>query len=114
MKTDRLEVATEGSRELDRFIYWLLDLPRIGDMKTTVPAYSTSIDAALSLIPEGRLWSIGSIVNGSGFVAVLDNSGKSYRGASPALALCIAAMRASPVPIIPSCLRRAAASLNDS
>lgn len=53
----RLEAATEGSRELDLAIYalcvpespekWVRDRP-----ETYAPHYTTSIDAALSLVPE--------------------------------------------------------------
>jgi len=105
---DKLEATTRGSRELDRCVllasgwhidtdgYWWARNGNLGfhGKKEThlLPQPTTSINAALNLLSKGRLWSIGTIVNGSGFVVVLDNSGKSYRGATPALAVCIAAL----------------------
>lgn len=62
--------------------------------KCRAPKYTASIDDALTLVPDGRLWSLGAIANVSGFVAILDNDGRSHRGAAPAIALCIAALKA--------------------
>ncbi len=56
--------------------------------------YTSSIDAALTLVPRGRLWSIGCLVKAPGYVVVLDNDKRSHRGATPALALCIACLSA--------------------
>ena len=56
--------------------------------------WTGSLDAALRLVPDGRLWSVGTIINGSGYCAVLSNDGQSHRGATPAIAICIAAMKA--------------------
>ncbi len=97
----KLEATTKGNRELDKAIAWL-QAPEHqrkrfypnGMNDNWYPYFSTSIDAALTLLSKDRLWSIGSIVNGSGFVAILNNDGRSHRGATPALALCIAALRA--------------------
>ena len=116
----RLEEATEGSRDLDEQIAlaigikhrsrrdgrgrskgqeWFVDSH--GGVETWAnhaPYYTTSIDAALTLVPEGQ--SIELIVNArSGlsfaFVGSLD-AGRGNRdvGATPALALCIAALKA--------------------
>ncbi len=99
----KLEAATEGRREIDDKIMAVVNglcVPHIetdGDEWFEVlesPLYTTSLDAALPLVPAGRLWSIGAIVNGSGFVAILNNDGQSHRGTTPALAICIAALKA--------------------
>lgn len=110
---ERLEKATEGSRELDADIFEViggelyqrarvLAAKPCGAPEDTIteaargyaPRYTTSVDAALTLVPEGRLWSIGSRVKVGGFVAVLDQDSKSHTGATPPLALCIATLRA--------------------
>lgn len=57
----RLEAATEGSHELDCEVYrwWRQNTPppALGAIWTTdeeyTPHYTTSLDAALSLVPEG-------------------------------------------------------------
>lgn len=46
--------------------------------------------AVILMHPKGRLWSIGSRVKVGGFVGITDNSGVSYDGATPALALVAA------------------------
>lgn len=52
----RLEVAKEGSRELDRAIRDTLGLPAMlvpPDGGDEAQEYTTSLDAALKLVPEG-------------------------------------------------------------
>ncbi len=88
---DELEQAKEGSRELDRKVYWRLDLPRIGNMEATIPRYTTSLDAALTLVPEDIWWQLRH-EHGVYSVEVgrtIGTQQKSY----PALALCIAALK---------------------
>ncbi len=47
---DRIEAATEGSRELDRAIATaLLGRPYISFQDAPIPHYTSSVDAALSL-----------------------------------------------------------------
>ena len=101
----RLEAATEGSSMLDNAIYDALwGLPRMGgDYRGhTVPIppepYTTSIDAALTLLPEGWKWSVDS--SGCAWVCPVD-ADSAYTemivigGVTiPALALCIAALKA--------------------
>lgn len=135
----RLEGATEGSRELDEQIakavgalpadakFWAIN-PEDGmaeyewlqtdpDDPEPYPAggqglnYTTSVDAALSLVPEGWViplscglhqfivdaqWGWGCAlsqlgVNGHGYVYV---DWRTSRPPTPALAICIAALRA--------------------
>lgn len=119
---ERLQKAGEGSRELDAEIAlavgyhcqpdgygegdaWTTpegrSLPSIGRMGARPPAFTTSIDAALSLVPEGwrvdelsesqrgRFWSmLRPREYKEGLFYVTDE------GASFALAICIAALRA--------------------
>lgn len=121
----RLEAATEGSRELDAEIElsrrkflglivggavvtiqpggWLAG-PGTGDQPVLAPHYTTSVDAALTLIPKG--WRMERLHEGpEGAVAVLtpdvertrrDETGVSLAngaGCIP-LALCIATLKA--------------------
>ena len=111
---ERLEAATEGSRELD-LICWdapegLQDIgcyedPAAGCLDGDIyyaPHYTTSIDAALTLVPEGLSWRYDSAL---GYVELFD-LGKSpilvsanledptLGGHGPALAICIASLRA--------------------
>lgn len=99
-----IEAASGPSRELDREVAFAVGWKRSpysgdwvapnGDPRNAPSYFTGSVDAALSLVPEGRVWSVGCIVKGPGYVAVLDNDGRSHRGATPALALCAAALRA--------------------
>lgn len=53
---DKLRAATEGSRELDSQIYLYLGLttrPEQWKIHVGLPHYTTSLDAALTLVPEG-------------------------------------------------------------
>ena len=102
----RLEEAAEGSRELDAEISQALMFPtmlRWGDHHwrrghvggwTTLPSFTTSIDAALALAERlglTRKWNLwqGSV---SGYVAQFE--GDEYSAApTPALAFCLAILR---------------------
>lgn len=76
----------------------------------SVPYYTTSLDAALTLVPEGWGWSISRISNpnrpiGVGYSASLHNDGIhppiwiKHEG-SPVLALCEAIMKANAARLI--------------
>ncbi len=58
-----------------------------------LPAYTTSLDAALTLVPEGRSWMIGRTLGGR-HNAVVGVDGRTVTHDTPALALCIAALKA--------------------
>lgn len=124
----RLEAAVGGDRELDGDIWWAVNrreaaicynnaatgLPKKWDelpavmpggmgrlaVRSFAPTYSSSLDAAFSLIPDGwRLYSIQDNTKFQGekyWHAGLDkgNSVQSIRAATPALALTIAALKA--------------------
>ena len=67
---ERLEAATEGSRELDAEIderIWRAKWGRGKPKDISVLYYTTSIDAALTLVPEGCGWEITTaiLVNGT-------------------------------------------------
>ena len=124
----RLEAAEEGSRELDMHIAIAAGFKERGvpiseflDSNRAVtsgeltayqvvghwgfPHYTTSIDAALTLVPEG--WHVASLhegtYGGAWFAAIVPNGWlTSVRAvqcrtspSAPALALCIAALKAT-------------------
>jgi len=109
----KLEAATEGSRELDAEVAvaagldkdtmcsMYLDWVRLNNANMINghpgPHYTTSIDAALTLVPEGVAhWMIRSPKPWAKIWLHYDNTdNETYGdGATPALALCIAALKA--------------------
>ena len=107
----RLEEATEGSRELDAEIgetlgiepawygpYGYYDAAK--DAPREHEHYTTSLDAALTLVPEGWDWAIVSDDQASvyrrkkssgGYEEIFDSP---VEAATPALALCVASLKA--------------------
>jgi len=94
----RLEAATAGSRELDSAIS-----RAVGDVTAIelctdhgrivgCPAFTASIDAALALVPEGKDWTVRSCAV-MAEVDIGEDEWISVNAATPALALCIAALR---------------------
>ena len=111
----RLEEAEEGSRELDREVANLVGTyrPRVMVMNAwfneveqspeTFPHYTTSLDASLTLVPEGCALDIrtypGCPVEVFWETDVKANpyfwdGGWAQEAATPALALCIASLKA--------------------
>lgn len=98
-----LEATTEPSRALDARIYSAIyDLPDMGyeswsAVEAEAPRYCSSIDAALTLMPGdyGRL-DIMLCERGRSYVArgVCSQPCYDSDGATPAIALCIAALKA--------------------
>ena len=110
----RLEAATGPDRELDAAIAVQVGInpDYQGDGRYGCPKFSASLDAALTLVPEGWEWSI----SGSGTAAICSCWNDDYaevfpstdrkqprhtpmerwhpKTATPALALCIAALKA--------------------
>lgn len=105
----RLEKATGPDREIDLAIgHWLWRITNAGkpwecfDYGTDGPnrKFTNSIDAALTLVPEGHVVSIRSYSDGSWRASVRnlsDVAGQSMLGGEKpiaAIALCIAALKA--------------------
>lgn len=66
-----------------------------------LPAYTGSIDAALKLVPEGLAWRVDVMTGLPGAIVAVHNSWLSHKtapccwtGKTPAMALCIAALKA--------------------
>jgi len=107
-----LELASGPDRALDRAIataagwrrkngqvgeddYW-----KLGDWSWTrednehPPRYTASIDAALTLVPEGLTWQVTGRVREDGdYFADVDVSHRCDSAHNPAIALCIAALK---------------------
>lgn len=104
----RLEKATGPDRQLDRLIeetrpdvrrhiyQHMVDdgyvLEANGVQAYLPPHYTASLDAALTLVPEGLPWLLMRRGNNTHQAEVGDEW--QYQGATPALALCIAALKA--------------------
>lgn len=92
-----LESAAKGSRDLDTAIWKAARCPTLYNDR---PYYSRSLDAALTLVPEG--WFIANMFVSPDkttlyfWCANNPGLGHKYRSGAPtpALALCIAALRA--------------------
>jgi hypothetical protein len=103
----RLEEASGGSRELDREIFVALEPEKAsqrcyaGELEGNVAAYMTpyytvSLDAALALVERklpGWSWRIGNRPGGGAWV-LLGTSREEHLGATPALALLLALVKA--------------------
>lgn len=72
--------------------------PGTGGWWATPPEYTASIDAALTLVPDNAFWSLSvpkqPDMSGKRYWASLHAGKPGARGATPALALCIAALQA--------------------
>jgi len=91
----RLEIATTPDRVLDAMI----DERSLGGIKRAlpyVPYYTALMDHAVQAVPQGREWEIGSAqLIGIYWAAVINpHFEHKGQGKTPAIALCIAAMKA--------------------
>ena len=92
-----LQDAAEGSRELDERIAlcvgWAVQPD--GQAQARIPAYSTSLDAAVTLTQDSADWLVrkaAQVLDGKPAYAL---AGKQWAwAATPALAMCCAALRA--------------------
>lgn len=92
---ERLEKATGPDRTLDRSIIGVLvDAGEVEShpLLVDVPPYTASLDAALTLVMPGHGWSLQG--NTDVFYAVVYGQYNKPAAPTPALALCIAALRA--------------------
>lgn len=69
----------------------LLDMDSRGDRMFHVPCFTRSLDAAITLVPEGVIWDVTS--TGQAWV-MDDNEQEISKAKTPALALCAAALKA--------------------
>ncbi len=100
----QLEAATEGSFDLDSEIWDTLGTGPLGltGKPRSILRYTESLDAALTLVPEGCRIQIEQSINGAWFDATIFLFGEDdeFIGDTPsgvktaALAVCIAALRA--------------------
>ena len=97
---ERCEQATGPNFALELAIFSALK-PR--EYPSVPRPYSASIDAAMTLVPEGALWLIGSEPWGKPWARCYhverameqpEGYGDAVEAATPALALCAAALRA--------------------
>lgn len=93
---DTLELVDERHCEMWCKQDGRTDLTRERFVLTWAPRYTESLDAAVSLVPEGRTWmvSVGLERSGASLSVPYDIDAMSSACATPALALCIAALRA--------------------
>lgn len=105
---ERCEKTTGPKRELDEAIRLLVERNIVvgldlagGYVPPSTPRYTESLDAAMQLVPEGWAWMAGCAPEARFFatLAPTDESGIEAEdidtaAATPALALCAAALRA--------------------
>lgn len=106
---ERIEAAEEPSRELDAEIaralsgnptyHWYMHFDGEYSSDATAPAYTASLDAAMTLVPEG--WGVMLNMSENGLHAQARvfrshpaNFQSDNEAATPALALCAAALKA--------------------
>jgi hypothetical protein len=92
----RLEAATEGSRELDEAVSEFVFMEtRITPFRRP---YTTSLDAALTLVREGDEWSVTNLYGFAQAEVGLNDSDGSHtcrrKDDNVVLALCIACLKA--------------------
>lgn len=94
-----LEAATGPAWALDQAIWaiiagWSYPLRGAGsyDFSENGANYTESIDAALTLVPEGCFWQLDA--TGEAAVYDMEHYAKEARHKTPAIALCIAALKA--------------------
>lgn len=92
----KLEAATEGSKRLDYEIWRNTGGAELSDWEDRIwPAYTTSLDAALSLVPEGMWWKFSSRTKVAHIGRNKNGTATdTAKAATAPLALCIAALRA--------------------
>ena len=86
--------AAVGSRELDErialYVGWAVQPD--GQAQAGIPAYSTSLDAALTLVPVAETVRVWLTIGAPGAWASIDPI-RVHQAATPALAMCCAALR---------------------
>ncbi len=107
---DRLRHATQADRDLDGELFelfggeaWRAAIVRASmpsgapreicerDARHLAPRYTASIDDAIELLPDNWSWRVGNLPSGRAFASLgTQTSLQDVKGATPALALCIA------------------------
>lgn len=96
---ERLEKATVPDRALDWEIHLRNGVEGVGAYGRH-PTYTTSVDAALTLVPPHHLWSLRQGIEARAIVWMLETDyderdpPTGYTTTFPAMALCIAALKA--------------------
>jgi hypothetical protein len=102
----QIEATTGPDRFLDGQIATAVDLPVPRDPVGWPPAFTASVDAAVTLVPSDRSWELRSAIPGCADDCCeaecrswdddhsISQDCSSGRGATPALALCAAALKA--------------------
>lgn len=96
----RLEKAKGPNYALDKEIWDLVVEPFPESYRLKPPAYTASLDAAVGLVPEkAKKWSVSGGLDGKwGATVDLGFShglvGADFKGHTPAIALCIACLKA--------------------
>ncbi len=88
-----LESAQEGSPALDVAVYAALG----HDLLVPIPCCTTDLQAAVGLVPEEMTWGVGwdwEIVGPWAYVGPANQTRMGRYGRSPALAMCIAILKA--------------------
>lgn len=102
----RVEAASVPDRELDRAIELAVFPDRLSPpVELELLAYTSSLDAAMTLVPEGWVWSINTFAGGKASACLMNERDEIVRPAeqyiaSPALALTAACLRAR-APVLP-------------
>jgi hypothetical protein len=102
---ERLEKATGPDVDLDEAIACFLAPPHPRHGKPVgmiyAPKYTASIDAALTLVPKDLAWRVDVMTGLPGAIVCVPNAWVSHKtapthwaGTTPAIALCIAALKA--------------------
>lgn len=106
---NRLQGAKEGSPQFDMEIAMYAGWEQKGEnsdwfsldgkeQRSAPPCYTQSVDAALKLVPEGSLWDLNITLGPFAQISHKRPDGvtvvRQAKAATPALALCIAALEA--------------------
>lgn len=99
---ERVEALTVPDREVDALMqralgdgsryHWFADMNGAWVTDANAPRYTASLDAAMTLVPEGAYWAVKHYPNAK-CAADVFGTRQGY-AATPAVALCAAALRA--------------------
>jgi hypothetical protein len=104
MTRDELIAALDAATKPDRVLDFRIMKMAMPLRLTPIPRYTSSIDAALSLVPDGLRWRVAMVpVHTFASASISDGSILSpntqeweAHHTTPAIAICIAALKARP------------------